>query len=212
MAHSNSPLSLRTRTSHPVNASVPGSKSTRRSIAQRIASARAASKLGIARRRDLAAAFAVTILEDVDPTVPATNVRRDGDFVEIAVASRVVLVGRETESSGLHQDCACPINSYAVICRFDAGHVDSHAVPAFSAKEHPQDRLSGQRGRTGDISSNNLHSTLLLKYSHRSQLDGHFPAPETELPAGLDELGDRLRILELDQAFVSFRIDTGLLQ
>ena len=44
------------------------------------------------------------------------------------------------------------------------------------------------------------------------QLDRRLSRPETELSAGLDEPGDRLRIAETDQSLIGVRINAGLPQ
>jgi hypothetical protein len=109
--------------------------------------------------RDLTAALADAVLEDIDRTVLVVR-RSDIHLIEIAVALRIVVVRSRTERGGLNEDGASPIDGSLVILSFGVAHIDCDAVASFAAKENPKDSFSSGRYGSGNLGSNDLHLTL----------------------------------------------------
>jgi hypothetical protein len=76
---------------------------------------------------NLPAGFAITILNDIDAAVLIIR-RSNSDFVEIAIASRIVIVCGTIEGRSLDQDGLCPLYRCRLVSVFHGRHIDGNAV------------------------------------------------------------------------------------
>lgn len=89
------------------------------------------------RRRNLPATLAITISEDVNASVLIAGCA-DRDFVKIAVAFGIVVVGRLIESGDLDKDRPRPVESRLFVSSFNFCHVDGNIITAFDTKQNPR--------------------------------------------------------------------------
>jgi hypothetical protein len=108
----------------------------------------------------MAGAVSIAILENVGRTALVI----DGghrDFVEIAAAFSLVVVGRQTEGRGLHEHRSRPLDGGPLILGcLRLCHVDADAFAAFTAKHHAPNGLAAAPDRVVDLSPDYLHGRI----------------------------------------------------